>query len=71
MKALSLPRHLEIKITRAEMAKMLASEFDARKALIEGNVELRGRPNRLLKKSLRLGSRVGRGDFLRLDGARF
>ena len=54
MKALSLPRHLEIKITRAEMAKMLASEFDARKALIEGNVELKGD---LTKKSLRLGSR--------------
>lgn len=42
MKALSLQRHLEIKITRAEMAKMLTSEFDARKALIEGNVELTG-----------------------------
>jgi hypothetical protein len=42
MNALSLPRHLEIKITPTEMAKMLTGQFDARKALIEGNVELKG-----------------------------
>jgi hypothetical protein len=42
MNALSLPRHLEIKITPTEMTKMLTGQFDARKALIEGNVELKG-----------------------------
>jgi hypothetical protein len=40
--ALSLPRHLEIKISPTEMAKMLTGKFDARKAVIEGNVELKG-----------------------------
>ena len=37
MNALSLPRHLEIKITPTE-----TGQFHARKALIEGNVELKG-----------------------------
>ncbi|MDR2214307.1 MAG: toll/interleukin-1 receptor domain-containing protein [Nevskiaceae bacterium] len=40
--ALQLPRHLEITITPTEMANMLAGKFDARKALIEGNVEIKG-----------------------------
>jgi hypothetical protein len=42
MIALALPRHLVIKATTSEMTNMLIGQFDARKALIEGNVELSG-----------------------------
>ena len=36
------PRHLSIKTTAQEMRKMLVGTFDARQAIIEGNVELQG-----------------------------
>lgn len=37
-----LPRHLRIRITPREMIKMLRGDFEARRALVEGNVELGG-----------------------------
>ena len=44
----------------------------ALRAAIVGAIDFGGgRSSRLLKKSLRLGSKVGRRDFLRLDAACF
>lgn len=37
-----LPRHLRIRLTVREMAKMLRGDYDARQSLIDGNTELAG-----------------------------
>lgn len=42
LRSLLLPRHLSIHLTSSQMRAMLEGDFDARKSLIEGNVELEG-----------------------------